>query len=442
MKKFWFQSIVITVFVFSMLWVANQASDLKIFTAFDSVGQALKDFDLTNYAFAELRETPEVDDRIVLVNIGRLPRRGLAEQIQAINQYKPRIIAMDILFSCEGGLRDTVNCPELIDVMGNLMLSNAIKEAGNVILGSKLLQSRALAQVDSNEADSLEISDPEFSDYSKEGFVTLPTDATYQEDVKKCNSIFPKWDLKGEEQLAFSVQIAMQYDSVKAKKFLARNKDEELINFRGNMEVLQLRLNSLKNNDTGTTKFGTLFYSVDVDDIMRGNVLGELFKDRIVMMGYLGDYLGDSAWEDKFFTPMNKKLAGRANPDMFGLVVHANAVAMILNEDYVDELSDFQKYSVAFLVCLFTVALFIWIDRKMPMWFDALSVFIQLLEVLLISSFVIYAFAAWSWKLDLTVAIGVSALVGPCYDIFKSVQNEVNQRLAKRREMFLKKYAD
>lgn len=139
---------------------------------------------------------------------------------------------------------------------------------------------------------------------------------------------------------------------------------------------------------------------------------------------------------------MNKKLAGRANPDMFGLVVHANAVAMILNEDYVDELSDFQKYSVAFLVCLFTVALFIWIDRKMPMWFDALSVFIQLLEVLLISSFVIYAFAAWSWKLDLTVAIGVSALVGPCYDIFKSVQNEVNQRLAKRREMFLKKYAD
>ena len=160
------------------------------------------------------------------------------------------------------------------------------------------------------------------------------------------------------------------------------------------------------------------------------------------MMGYLGDYLGDPAWEDKFFTPMNKKLAGRANPDMFGLVIHANAVAMILNEDYIDQLSNFQKYLIAFLVCLFTVALFIWIDRSLPMWFDALSVFIQLLEVLLISSFVIFAFANWSWKLDLTVAIGVSALVGPCYDIFKSVQNEVNKRLERRREKYLKKYAD
>src|SRR6185369_33288 len=114
------------------------------------------------------------------------------------------------------------------------------------------------------------------------------------------------------------------------------------------------------------------------------------------------------------------KLAGRANPDMFGLVLHANAVAMILNEDYVDQLSDWQKYTFAFIVCFLTISLFITIDRRLPMWFDALSVIIQLLEVLLISSFVIYAFAAWSWKLDLTVALGVSALVGPCYDIFKS----------------------
>jgi len=101
MKKLWFQSASITVFVFFMLWGANAVTDLKIFTAFDSVGQALKDFDLTNYAFAELRETPKVDERIVLVNIGNLTRRELAQQIRAVNQYKPRVIGMDILFCCE-----------------------------------------------------------------------------------------------------------------------------------------------------------------------------------------------------------------------------------------------------------------------------------------------------------------------------------------------------
>src|SRR6185369_10243853 len=123
---------------------------------------------------------------------------------------------------------------------------------------------------------------------------SLPTDATYQEDVKICNSIYPRRNVRGNDELAFSVQIAMQFDSVKTKKFLARNKEEELINFRGNMEVMQLAVQSLKNEDTGSTKFGTMFYTVDAEDILNENFLGEMFKDKIVMMGYLGDYVGQS----------------------------------------------------------------------------------------------------------------------------------------------------
>ena len=112
----------------------------------------------------------------------------------------------------------------------------------------------------------------------------------------------------------------------------------------------------------------------------------------------------------------------------------SKCVTMILNEDYVDELSIWSKYAVAFLVCLFTVALFIFIDRKLPIWFDALSVIIQLIELLIIISFIIFAFATWSLKLDLSIALAVSAFVGPCYDIFKSFQNEINRRLTKRNE--------
>jgi CHASE2 domain-containing sensor protein len=174
-----------------------------------------------------------------------------------------------------------------------------------------------------------------------------------------------------------------------------------------------------------------MFYSVDADDLLRGDVLPELFKDKIVMLGYLGDYLGDPAWEDKFFTPLNKKVAGRANPDMFGLVLHANAVAMILNEDYVNEIPEWATYVIAFLVCLLTIALFILIDRKLPTWFDAMSFLIQVVLLLVISSIVIFSFAAFNLMLELSVAIGVSALVGPCYDIFKSLQNEYNRRFVK-----------
>jgi CHASE2 domain-containing sensor protein len=420
-----------------MLWGAANLTDLKIFTAFDVIGQALKDFELTDYAFSSLRPDPEVEQRIVLVNIGSLSRRQIAQQIQIINQFKPRVIGIDSFFDCEGGLRDSINCPQLLDTLGNLLLSNAIQEAENVVLAEKLLQTRSLAKIDTDVYDSLEYSDPLFSDYAKGGFVSLPTNATYQEDVKLCRSLFPKMKVNGKDELAFSVQIAMQYDSVKAKHFLARNKPEELINFSRNIEVRQLRLNSLKNDETTTTNFGTLFYVVDVQEMLRGEVLPELFKDNIVIMGFLGDYLGDPSWDDKFFTPLNKKVAGRANPDMFGPVVHANVVTMILDETYIDEIPNWGKYSIAFVVCLLTVALFILIDKKLPTWFDALSVLIQLVELLLISLFIIQAFALWNLKLDLTVAIGVSALVGPCYDIFKSFQNEINRRLTKRKEQVL-----
>ena len=349
---------------------------------------------------------------------------------------------MDALYNCEGGLRDSINCPQLLDTLGNLMLSSAIQDAGNVVLGSKLMQTDSLGRIDTNDMDSIEMSDPVFTNYVQTGFVNIPTDATYQEDVKISRTILPSRIVNGKKELAFSVRMAMMYDSVKTKKFLARGKDEEIINFRGNIEVRQLRINSLKNEETATTNFGTMFFVVDADDVLTGNVSPELFKDKIVVMGYLGDYLGDDAWEDKFFTPLNKKLGGRANPDMFGPVVHSNVVAMILNEDYIDVLSDWQKILIAILVCFLTVALFMTIDEKLPIWYDALSVIIQLFFIAILMLVIIYMFADYNIKLELDLTITIIALVGPCYDIFKSVQNEINKQLTRRRQRVLKQESE
>ncbi len=437
MKKVLIQSTSVTFFVFGMLWAVSKIGDLKLFSAFDTISQALKDTELTDYAFNQLRPDPVVDERIVLVNFGTLSRREVAQQLQIISGFKPRVIGMDALYNCEGGLRDSINCPQLLDTLGNLLLSSAIQEAGNVVLGIKLMQTDSLSRFDTEEPDSLEISDPMFSDYAHVGFVTIPTDATYQEDVKISRTIFPSRVIKGKQELAFSVRMAMLYDSVKTKKFLARNIAEEFINFRGNIEVRQLRINSLKNEETSTTNFGTMFFVVDAEDVLTENVSPELFRDKIVVMGYLGDYLGDEAWEDKFFTPLNKKLGGRANPDMFGPVVHSNVVAMILNEDYIDVWSNWQKILFAILVCFLTVALFITIDEKLPIWYDALSVIIQLLLIAVLMLVIVYMFANYNVKLQLDLTIATTALVGPCYDIFKSVQNELKKQLTKRRARVL-----
>ncbi len=65
-------------------------------------------------------------------------------------------------------------------------------------------------------------------------------------------------------------------------------------------------------------------------------------------MGYLDRNLENQ----KSFTPRNRKVAGRAYPDMFGTVIWANIIAMILNNDYIRELFTAEEFIIALLACL------------------------------------------------------------------------------------------
>jgi CHASE2 domain-containing sensor protein len=422
-----------------MMWVFSGISTLNLFSAFDPVSQALGEFELTDYAFSNLRPSPVVDEKIVLVNIGHISRREIAAQINIIRQYKPRVIGIDGFFNCEGGLYDTANCPQLLDTLGNLMLADAIKEAGNVVLVTKLLQKEKTAN-DPNLIDfydSIEYSDP--APFSHNAFANFPTNADYQEDVKLCRSFIPRLKVNNKYENAFATEMAWMYDSVKTQKLFDRGKDEEIVNYRGNFEIEDVKLKSLQGKNLAATNkdFKLMFNAIDITQVLNGEFTPEYFKDKIVIMGFLGNYFGDPAWEDKYFTPLNKKVAGRANPDMFGMVVHANIVAMILNEDYVDELPDWSKIAIATILGLLTVALFIVIDERLPIWYDALSVLIQVIQLLLISGLVVYSFVTFTIKLEMSLSLAIIALVGPCYDILKPVQTIIERRLTKRRESVL-----
>lgn len=440
MKKFWLNCLFATLFVFGLMWALSKVTSLNMFNAFDPIGQALSDFELTDYVFSKLRQRPNVDDRIVLVNIGNLPRGAIAEQIRIVSEYEPRVIGIDGFFNCEGGLRDTVNCPQLLDTLGNLMLANAIREAGNVVLVSKLLQSSALYKAGVvDEYDSLEHSDPMFLEHAASGYANLSTDANYQDDVKICRSFVPQMMVKGKEELAFAVKLAMVYDSAKTLDFLSRNKEEELINYRGNVEVQDVRLEAVKSKDLATTEFPMYFYTLDVDQVFRGEFLPTMIKDKIVIFGFLGEYLGDPSWNDKFFTPLNKKVAGRANPDMFGLVIHGNIASMILNGDFINELEEWHKYVIALVLCFLNISLFFYLNSKIPVWFDSVSLLIQVAQILLFMGLTIWVFDKWIFKLDLTLTLATIALVGPVFEFYDNVltslvRNWQNRRLTNRKE--------
>ena len=443
MKKFWLNCLLATATVFGLMWALSKLTQLNMFDAFDPIGQALNDFELTDYAFSNLRDHPDVDERIVMVNIGNIPRAAIAEQIRIISKYEPRVIGIDGYFNCEGGYRDTVNCPQLLDTMGNLLLSNAIHEAGNVVLVSKLLQSRKLYRSGVVDVyDSLEYSDPIFQDFARSGYANLATDAEYQDDVKICRSFMPTMDVKGKEEVAFGVRIAMVYDSLRTMESLQRNRQEELVNFRGNVEMQEVKLESLRNKDLSTTIYPVMFYALDVDQVFREDFAPDLIKDKIVIFGFLGERFGDPAWNDKFFTPLNKKVAGRANPDMFGVVVHANIVSMILNGDFIDELDEWQKYVIAFVFCYFNIALFFFINSRFPVWFDSVSLVIQVIQIVLLMGFSIWIFSKSDFKLDLTITMAAIALAGPTFEFYDNVLYSLvriwrNRRLTNRKEEVL-----
>jgi len=411
MKKFFIDCTMATLFVFVTLGGIVKITDLKIFSAFDPLGQALGDMELTDIAFSQLREDPTIDTNIVIVNIGALPRRGVAEQIRILNKCNPKVIGIDSYFNCPKNLRDTINCPPLADVMGNIMLANAIAETKNMVLVTRVTQTDSLYNTGIvDQYDSIEFTDEDIRGNAFGGFANLPTDADNQESFKACRTFIPRLKVNNDTLNAFSVQVARIYAPEKTKRFLDRGNEEEVINYRGN--ILDMY---------GASSFAGRYFALDWYQVLNEEFLPTLITDKIVLMGYMGDDFSDTSWDDKFFTPLNKQYAGKANPDMYGLVVHANIISMILAEDYIEEMAEWQEWAIAIIICFLNVALFWLIYKKSPDWFDGLSVLIQLIQIILLSFLMIYFFNWYSFKLNLTSTLAALALVGTCFEIYQSV---------------------
>lgn len=414
MKRLLLHSTLATIFVFLVLGAVYKVSQLSIFNAFDPIGQAVSDMELTDVTFSKLRDEPSIDTTIVIVNVGNLSRSEIAQEIMNINQFHPKMIGIDAFFDCPGGLRDSVDCPQANDVMGNTLLRMAIAGADNVVMVTKLLQTDSLLKANGGDADiydSLEHTDDYIRGNAMEGYANLETDAANQEDLKTCRTYNPSIEVSGKQELAFATKLAMLYDSAKTEKFLARNNPSEVINYRGNV------LNSSASYLHGR------FYCLDANQALDLNSFTPgLFKGKIVLMGYLGNSFGDVySTEDKFFTPLNVNYAGKSRPDMFGVVVHANIISMILNEDYVNELQDWQKKAIAIVVCFLNVALFWIITRRIPDWFDGLSILFQTVQFLVYSALVVFFFKWFSLKLDITSTLAVTAVVGTCFEMYYNV---------------------
>ncbi len=394
-RKFWLDVILGTLFIFGLMGVFDSMTAFKVFDVFDPIGQAFDDMEFTDIVFSQLRDDPVGDDRVVLVNLSNLQRGEIGMMLQIISQYNPAVIGIDSFFYTPKE-----------DTLGDMMLLEGLASVPHLILASKLLPH----PVDPTQ-DTIAYSWEVFNEFAeRNAFVNLITDAEVQEDLKMCREFYPKFDIQGEQQVAFAVQMASYYDSAAAASFLARGNEVEVINYKGN--VL----------DYGATKFGNKYYALDVADVFEENFTPDMITGKVVMFCYLGKYLGDrESLEDKFFTPLNKKYIGRAFPDMYGGVVHANIISMILDEDYINYMSDNAGIVFAVILCFLNVALFSWVYKRLPKWYDGITKLFQLLEIGVLVFGVIYVMEFYSFKLSIGIALGAVGLAGDSLEVYYGV---------------------
>ncbi len=396
MPKLWKDSFLGTSFIFFMIFLIYNVSALGVFNLFDPIGDALSDMQFTDVVFSRLREVPKADTNVVLVNIGYLGRRELAQEINLVASYHPKVIGVDALFS--GPKPDTV---------GDMLLAQAIKNASdssNIVLVNKLAYNDSTGQY-----DSIGHYYPLFSkNATKNAYANLPTDnyARQQEQTKMTRTFTPRVYLKGnkkDEKIAFSVQVAKIFDPKVTQEFLDRNRKTEVINFRGNY---------MSSGYQGRTQ--AQFFALDIEDLFSGNFEPSVLRNKIVMMGFMGNNIHSKSqdWGDMFYTPMNPSYAGKSNPDMYGVVIHANIVSMILHKSYINVLPPWLEHSIGIIIVYFNIAFFTIIYRKLSRWYDGLTKMMQLIELLLFTIIIIMFFNKFDLKLNLTLAFAGIALAG------------------------------
>jgi CHASE2 domain-containing sensor protein len=377
-----------TAFIFLMMW---GLSNIKINSEiFNPVSDMFGDFEITDLVSSKIEEETPEDTNIVLVNIGNLTRAEIAAEIDVINKYEPKVIGIDAFF--RKPKEDEIDMP----------LQAAFSNTKNLVLVSKLHYNDR-----TDNFDSLETSNPKFVQFAQTGHANFITEG---DEMFRTARTFVPFDTvnihqkRKEVEPAFASKIVKIFDPNAYKYLTERQNEIETIRYRGNIFGARRK-----------------FYVIDIDDVLQENFEPSLIRNKIVLMGYMGERVPETknTWDnDKFFTPLNSKYVGKAFQDMFGVVVHANVISMILHQDYINESSELMSFIIGFLMCFFSVVLFHLVLEWTPQLFDPVTKGFQLVIIVILNFIVAYLFLVKNFKIDFGIALIAIALAPDLLEIY------------------------
>ena len=416
------------------------------------ISKAMNDFELTDIVFSQLRESQREDTNIVMVNLGPSyrDRHDLARMINILTHYDPMIIGIDAFFRKPSK-----------DSVADAALREAFSKVRHLVLVSQNNENKILDII-----DSMSTSHPMFMQYAEPGFADMITKSvdhfktsrecspketvkvplsrrwidssftrTYVENgitkTEKIDTVICKVEYgKDTVYYSFPVKIASIFAPEKAKAFIDRNYDTETINWQGNIDTRQ--------QDVAKNAKG-VFSVLDWEQVEDTLFVPELLKNKIVIIGYMGDVIGHNAWEDKFFTPLNANYIGKANPDMYGVVVHANVVSMILKGDFIDEMPSWMMFTFSLILIFLNTWFFSYLYYRTEVWYDGLSLLLTLAEILVLMIVVLLVFNWYNYKIDITLASVALFLTGNLIEIHYGIVKPSLSKIAEKTKFFNKK---
>jgi CHASE2 domain-containing sensor protein len=116
-------------------------------------------------------------------------------------------------------------------------------------------------------------------------------------------------------------------------------------------------------------------------EVINNFVDSNVFKHKIVLVGVI-DKTGFNI-EDKHYTPLNQDFLHKRVPDMEGVIIHANILSMIINDDFIKRVPGWLNVLIAVLLTYIHIAVFINYYVNASKWFHIRFKAIQLLSSVL-----------------------------------------------------------
>jgi CHASE2 domain-containing sensor protein len=307
--------------------------------ALEPVTDALADVRLSDFYFSRLRTAEPPDSQIAIVNIGRMSRAKIAHTIERIAATQPKVIGVDAFFR------------SLREPTGDSLLAAALhRHSAQIVLVNELSDYDPAT----DRFRAVLRSHPQFSEGLTQAYANV---SAAPESPFTIRSISPAQPVGDTIMPSFALALAERVDPAAAKRCLDRANAQELINWRGSH---------------------TSFYFVDTAAVLDSSDALTVLKGKIVLLAFVDLIDRTRSLEDNYFTPLNERFVGKAYPDMYGIVIHANMLSMILRGQYVSHESELLGILLASALAYAFVAFLLFVANRLPTWFSALALIAQL----------------------------------------------------------------